>query len=80
MDQRIRDGRALDQALLGELGAEIAAVLQALGADNREGEVMPDAGGDLGCGQVPAGSLEEIHRGLVLERGRVGNVDDDVDE
>ena len=59
--------RALDQALLGELGAEIATVLQAISADHRKRDMMLDAGADLGGGQVPARGLEEVHRGLVFE-------------
>src|SRR6266700_6211403 len=36
-------GEPLNELLLGKLGAEITAVLQALGSDNRESDVMLDA-------------------------------------
>jgi len=57
---------------------KIAAFLQALGADDREGDVMPDASGHFGRSEVLAGGLEEFHRGLIFERRRVGHVDDDL--
>jgi hypothetical protein len=52
---------------LGKLGAEITAVLQALGSDDRESDVMLDAGGHFCRSEVLAGGLEEVHRGFILE-------------
>ena len=67
---------APDQLLLRDLGPEVAAVGQPVGADDRQGDVVPDAGRGLGVQQVARGGLEELeHRG-VLERGRVRDVDD----
>jgi hypothetical protein len=56
--------------------AEVAAVLQPVGADHRQGDVMADARRDFGRGQVASGRLEEVHRRLGLERRRIGDVDD----
>ena len=39
---------------------------------------MPDAGGFFGGREVAAGRLEEFQHGLVFERRRVGDVDDDL--
>src|SRR6266487_2690091 len=39
---------------------------------------MPDASCDFGRSEVPAGGLEELHRGPIFERRRVGKVDDDL--
>jgi hypothetical protein len=44
-DDCVWSGRVLDEAVLRKFGAEITAVEQALGSDNREGDVMLDAGG-----------------------------------
>src|SRR5262249_49443069 len=74
----VGDRRALDEILLGLFGTKIAAGLQALGADDREGDVMLDAGGHFGRREVPAGGLKELHRGPVFERRRGGHVDDDL--
>jgi hypothetical protein len=39
-----------------------SVALQAIGADDRKRDKMPDTGADLGGGQVPARGLEEVHR------------------
>jgi hypothetical protein len=61
-DDRVLNWRVLDELLLGKFGAEITAVQQALGSDNREGDVMLDAGGRFGGGKVLTGRLEELRR------------------
>jgi len=61
-DDCVWGGRVLDEALLRKFGAEITAVEQALGSDNREGDVMLDAGGRFGGGKVLTGRLEELRR------------------
>jgi hypothetical protein len=38
---------------------------------------MLDASGHFGRSEVLASGLEELHRGLIFERRRVGHVDDD---
>jgi hypothetical protein len=74
----VGDRRGLDQVFLRQLGAEIAAGLQALCPDHRQGDVVGDAGGLFRGQQVAARGLEEVQRGGVLERRRVGDVDDDL--
>ena len=71
------DWRGLDQVLLCDLGPQIAAVGQPVGADDRQGDVMADARRAIGGEQVRPGRLEEGHR-LVVEGGRVGDVHDDL--
>ena len=66
-DDRVWNWRALDDVLLHQLSAKIAAVLQALGSDDRERDVMLDAGSHFGCREVLARSLEKVHRGLIFE-------------
>ena len=67
---------ALIELLLRHLGAQVAALGQAVGAHHRQGDVVADAGLGLGGQQVARRGLEELeHRG-VLERGRVADVDD----
>jgi len=73
---RIGNPRLLDQLLLHDLGAEIAAVGQALGADDGEGDMVADAGGGLRGEQVAAGGPEERHDVVVCEGRRVRHVDD----
>src|SRR3546814_919736 len=77
MDDRVGNRPLLDQLFLRELGAEIAAGLQALGADDRQRDMMADPRGRLGRDQVAPGRLKEVHRDLVLEGRRVGEIDDD---
>src|SRR6185437_3656534 len=59
-DQRIGDRRALDERLLRQLGAKIAAVLKMLGADDRKGNVLLHACSLLGFDQIFSRGLEEI--------------------
>ena len=78
MDDRVGDRRALDDVFLCLFGAKIAAVLQAVRSDDRERDVMLDAIGHFGRGDVLSRGLKEVHRGPIFERRRVGHVDDDV--
>src|SRR5262249_12475181 len=73
----VRDLGGLDQSLLGHLRAEVAAGAEALATYDRQGAVVPDAGGRFGGEEVPSRSLEELQHRLVLPRGRVGHVHDD---
>ena len=52
VDDRVRDRGVLDQLLLGELRAEVAALGQAVGADDRQRDVMSHARGRLRGEQV----------------------------
>src|SRR5262249_18465726 len=63
-----------DQALLGDLGAEIP-VLGAVGSDDGQRDMVPDARYGLRREKVAAGGLEEFQHRLVFERGRIGEVD-----
>src|SRR5919109_913874 len=57
------DGLGFDLGLLGDLGAQVAAVGQAVGADDRHREVVPDAGLALGRQPVARRGGEELeHR------------------
>ena len=60
--------------LLGNLGAEIAIVGRPVGADNGEGDVVPDAGGGLRREKIAAGGLEECQHRPVFKGGRGGEV------
>ena len=57
----------LDQALLGHLGAQVAAVGKPVGADDRQRDVMSYAGGGFRSEQVAPRRLEELQHGVVLE-------------
>ena len=75
----------LDQGLLDELRQEVAggrlrqvaALGQLLRADDRQRDVVADAGGRLRGQQVAGRRREEVERRRVLEVGRVRHVDDD---
>ena len=67
-----------DQLLLDALGLEVALVGHALGADHRQRHVVADARRLLRREQVAGRRLEELEHRRVLERRRVGDVDDDV--
>jgi hypothetical protein len=75
-DDRIGDARRLDEPFLGQLGAEIAVVRQAIGADHREGDVMTDTGLSLGVCEMAARMLEEGKHRRVLEGRSVRDVHD----
>ena len=78
VEQRIGDRRALDERLLRQLGAKIAAFLKLLGADDRKGNVQLHSRGLLGFDQIFSRGLEEIHGRPVLEGRRVRHIDDDL--
>ena len=71
VDDRVRDPRRPDQLLLGELRQEvaggrrfgIAALSQRLRADDRQGDMVPDACRRLGGEQVLGRGLEELEGG-----------------
>src|SRR5690606_199943 len=67
-----------DQVLLGYLGAEVTPLRQPVGTDDRKREMVPHAGGRLRGKQIAAGRLEELEGRLVLEGGRVCQVDNDL--
>jgi hypothetical protein len=75
-NDRVRDRGLRDQLLLRELRAEVAALGQALGADDRQRDVMPHPGGRFGREQVAGRRVEEREHRRVLERGSVRHVDD----
>ena len=55
-------------SFLRRLRAEVAAVLDPIGSDHRERDVVPDAGGSLRIEQVPGGRHEEVqHRPFVAQ-------------
>ena len=68
----------LDQPLLGELGAKVATVLQALGTDDRQRNMMAHPGSGFRREQVAARGLEELQSRLILERRRIRHVDDNL--
>jgi hypothetical protein len=69
---------ALIRFLLGHLRAHIAVCGKAVGADDGEREMVPHAGGSLRGKEIAAGRLEEREGRLVLEGGRVCQVDDNL--
>eukprot|EP01136_Pigoraptor_vietnamica_P016818 Opistho-1_new@61179 len=64
----------LDQRFLRDLGAEVAAVGQALRAHHRQRHDVAHASAGAGRQQVLRRGAEEMHHGVVLERGRVAHV------
>src|SRR5262249_21839408 len=56
---RVRDRGRLDQVFLGHLRAEVAAREQAVGADDRQRQVMADARGGFRGQEVATRCLEE---------------------
>ena len=58
--------------------AQVAAVGQAVRADDRHRDVMADASVALGRQQVARRGCEELHDRVVVPDRRVGHVDDDV--
>src|SRR3546814_8475438 len=79
---RPHDGKGgrtgLDELFLRKLCAKISAVLEPVRSHDRERDMMADAGFCSGCLDISAGRPEEVHRGLVFERRRVGQVDQNV--
>ena len=68
----------LDEVFLRDLGPEIAVLGKPFATDDRQGNVMANAGGSFGSQQVTARRFEEIEDGLVFPRRRVRHVDDDI--
>ena len=64
-----RLARSLDQFLLGDLGAEIAIVGHPVGSDDRQRDMVPDAGSGLRREKVAPGGLEEFQHRLVFKCG-----------
>ena len=62
----------------GPTCAEIAAALEPVGADDRQRDAMPYAGLLRRRDQVARPRLEEVQYRLVLERGRIRHVDDNI--
>ena len=74
----VGDLGSLDEALLLYLRTEKSTLEKALGADDRQRNVMPDSGGSF-CGQdIPSRFYEELQNRLVLPRRRVRYVDNDL--
>ena len=72
---RVGDRGVLDQLLLRDLGAEVAALAQALDAYDRKRDVMSHPGGHFRGQEVAGRRLEERQHGMILEGGRIGHVD-----
>src|SRR5262249_37160762 len=77
VNDRVRDSAALDQCLLSVLRAKVRTVGYAFGSHNRQRDVMPYTGCCPGLENVPRRDGEKVHDGLLLERGRVRDVNDD---
>ena len=78
LQDRVGDGRRLDEVLLRSLGPHVPAFDETLRADDRQRDVMLHARRLLGREQIAAGGDEEVHRGLVVERRGVRDVDHDL--
>ena len=77
-EDRVRDGARLHRLLLRELRTEIAAIRESVGADDRQRDVVPHAGGRFRGQDVPRRGLEEVQHRRVVPDGRVRHVDDDL--
>ena len=75
---RVGQAGTRDQPLLCQLGPEITAALEPVGADDRQRDAMPYAGLLRSRNQVSRPRLEEVQHRRVLERGRIRHVDDNV--
>jgi hypothetical protein len=75
VDDRVGDRGVLDQLLLRDLRAHVAALGQPLAAHDRQRDVVPDAGLALGAEQGAGRRMEELQRRRVLERRGVRHVD-----
>ena len=73
---RVRDCRKADEIFLCEFGAEVTARQQAVGADDRQRQVMADARSGFRGQEVATHGLEKRQDCLVLPRGRIGDIDD----
>ena len=69
VNDRVGDRRVLDQLLLCDLRAEVAAFAQALGAYDRQGHVMPHTGRRFRGQEVACRRLEELQNRLILKEG-----------
>lgn len=65
-----------DQLFLGVLRAQLAAFRKTVGADDRKRDVMLHASRRFSGKKIPARRFEEFRDRLVLERRRVGDIDD----
>ena len=74
----VRNAGRLDEVFLRDLGPEIAVLGKPFAADDRQGNVMANAGGRFRSQQVTARRFEEVEDGLVFPRRRVRHVDDDI--
>jgi hypothetical protein len=75
---RVRHASCLHELLLGDLCAEVAALREAVGAHNGQGNVMAHTGDGFRRQHVPGRRLEELHYRRVVPRGSVRDVDDDL--
>ncbi len=75
-DDRVRDRSRLHGFLLGHLRAEVAAVRQTVGPDDRQRDMVADAGASFRREDVARGGLEEVQHRCVVPQGRVRHVDD----
>jgi hypothetical protein len=76
VDDRVLDGRSLDQFLLGDLGTEVATFGEAFGSYDRQRDVMAHACRSFSLKEVAGRSFEELQRCRALERWEVRHVDD----
>jgi hypothetical protein len=68
-DDRKWNLEGLDQIFLGRLCAKVTTFLKAVGADNRQGDVMTNTRVRF-CGEtITAGDLEEVQDGLSSNDG-----------
>jgi hypothetical protein len=75
MHDRVWHARIANEFFLRDLGAEMAALREPIGADNRKRDVMPDARLDFRPEQIAARRFEEGPNGVVLERRGIGEID-----
>src|SRR3954470_17489237 len=78
MQYGVWDPGSSDQLFLGHLGAQVAALREAFGTYNRQGDVMLHAGSRFRRKEVATGRREEVHGGPILGRWRVRHVHDDL--
>jgi hypothetical protein len=77
-NERERDRAALHHLLLGDLRAQVAALREPVGTDDRHGNVVLHSGARRRLGQVARRGLEELEHRRVVPDGCVRCVDHDL--
>src|ERR1051325_992372 len=70
----VRNWRSFDQVFLGNFRAQVPAGRKPIATDDRECNMVSDAGFSLGGKQVTRRCFKELQYRLVFPRTRIGNI------